>query len=488
MCTRYPKFDKFPLYSLPKLYGWHLMPKQCIKNTGSLYKYFGANWWDLLINKHLPTSKGKVTFKTRNTHAIILINMGVSNVKMTNKETGDVYNVLAGKRATVNNTGNRETTLVSDLKNNLIHPTRIGNILLLLLNVQEVSRDGDHRSILNDSPIFKDFLLMTGIPDKEQYLNTVGIEDMGFVDTQGWKFIDEDKDIKSDFVELLLDQWKAVNPTKRVPYTPGIPKKVQWIWLRRDVKKKEYGALKTKFFKFIDTWIHRNEDFEFNIWTDNPDFQVPSRYEGIVSIKGPNHIAKLLNKLPTEVRSKIQYLYAHHGNVGARSDTLRQVILYFEGGIYADINDAMCMSPLGKLFEKFDYIIGMEPVVYVNNAIIASKKHHPFSKAMIVWLAKNAREFVKEWREDYESNPDSLDPEDAQEEKDDYIVSTTGPIALTSVIFGVMKKGLGKLKNTLILPSSWVYPNYWLPQSSGEWLKPVSIFSHWDGREYLKSK
>ena len=129
--------------------------------------------------------------------------------------------------------------------------------------------------------------------------------------------------------------------------------------------------------------------------------------------------------------------------------------------------------------DKFDYIIGLEPVIYVNNAIIASKKKHPIGKAMISWLSHNAHDFVEEWKEDYK--------DESQDAKDDYIVSTTGPIAMTQAIFGVMKRKNPGLEHSLFLPSAWVYPNYWIAESPSVWLKPVSMFSHYDRRDYLKN-
>src|SRR3990167_6052063 len=96
--------DKFPPYSLPKIYGWHLIPKQNLKETGKIFKYFGANWWDLLLDKKLSLEKEKITLASSKAHAIIFINVGCDEVKMTNVLTGDVYVVRPGKRSMVNNT------------------------------------------------------------------------------------------------------------------------------------------------------------------------------------------------------------------------------------------------------------------------------------------------------------------------------------------------------------------------------------------------
>ena len=106
---------KFPLYSLPRLYGWHMLAKQDIKDTGKIYQYFGANWWDLLMNNLLPVSIGNITVKTKDAHAIIFINLGADSVKMTNLDTGDIYNVMPGKRSMVNNTFDKTVTLILSL-------------------------------------------------------------------------------------------------------------------------------------------------------------------------------------------------------------------------------------------------------------------------------------------------------------------------------------------------------------------------------------
>lgn len=465
---------KFPPYSLPKLYGWHMMAKQDIKDTGKIYQYFGANWWDLLMNNLLPISVGSITVKSKDAHAIIFINLGADSVKMTNTDTGDVYNVMPGKRSTVNNTFDRTITLTCSKPDSKMHLTKIGSIWIILLQIEQV-KQGD--ALIKNSDIFNDFLLMTGVPDKDQYFNTVGIEQLRYHKIDGWKYIGEETGDKLHFAEMLLEQWDKVNPSKRSVAPVGIPKIVQWIWVRKDITKNEYGPLKPVFYKFMNTWVERNPGFQFNIWTDNPNFKVPKQFADIVTIKGPEDIEQLMNKLPEEVRSKIKYLYKNHKNPGGRSDVLRQVILYYEGGIYSDINDGACLAPMEKMMEKYDYIIGMEPVMYVNNAIIGSKKKHPFGQAMIAWLAKNSKDFVEEWDIDYK---------DAEQvEKDDWVVSTTGPIALSEIIFGVMLRKKPGLEHTLILPSAWVYPNYWIAESPGIWLKPVSIFSHYDRRDFL---
>jgi hypothetical protein len=464
--------QKIPLYSLPKLYGWHLLPRQRIPTKGKVHKYFGANWWDLLLNNMLPTHTGTITIPGKKYSNIILVNLGTDYTRLTNTETGDVYAIAPGKRNSVNNLTS-SITLKSDNSKNEMYLTKIGAVGLLLLNVQDLVTG---KSSIKNTDIFTDFLLMNGVVDKDQYLNTVGLESMDAVITQGWTYIDTEQKAKSDFTDDLLEHWKSVNPGKR-SYSKGqIPKAINWIWVRKDIREDSYGALDPKFYKFMRSWIDRNPGFKYNMWTDNPNFNVPEEFKGIITIRGPEDIKKILAKLPKEVRSSITYLYKNHINPAVRSDVLRQVILYYEGGVYADVNDGLCLAPLEKMLEKFDYIIGMEPVMYVNNAILASKKRHPITQAMLAWLAHISKDFVEEWESDY------LDAE--AEDRDDYIVNMSGPIALTYVIFGLLESGK-KLDSTLILPASWVYPNYWIPESPENWLKPMSIFAHYDGRTFL---
>ncbi len=465
--------NKLPPYSLPKIYGWHLLTKQPVRDTGKIYKYFGYNWWDLLYQDKLDLKKGHISVKTQKASAIIFINLGVNIVTMTDTVSGDVYHILGGQKSIVNNTQNKCIKFVSSSKDNLMHLTKISNVWLILLNVQQIKSG---KSKIKYTELAKDFLLMNGIVDKEQYLNSMGLESFDSIDVDDWTVHDTQSLTKSDFTELLLEHWKEVNPFKPTKDNRNIPFKLHWIWLSLDHKGKTFGNIKPRFYKFMDTWIDRNPEFEFNIWTDNPNFEVPEKYREIINVRGPDDIKHVISQLPPTIASKIRYLFKNHSNVGARSDTLRQVILYIIGGLYADINDASCLVSMKKFCQKFDYLIGIEPVMYVNNAIMGSKPKHIIVKNMLAWLAHNSHEFVDEWNHEYKDQP--------QDDRDDYIVSTTGPIALTNVIFGVMLNR--DLKHSLFLPSSWVYPNYWQPNSPTEWLKPISISAHFDARDYLK--
>ena len=36
-----------------------------------------------------------------------------------------------------------------------------------------------------------------------------------------------------DWVQLLDERWKRINPAKKLPKGPTIPHKIHWIWLAR---------------------------------------------------------------------------------------------------------------------------------------------------------------------------------------------------------------------------------------------------------------
>jgi hypothetical protein len=463
--------QKFPLYSLPKILGWHMLVKQKTVSKENK-KHFGYSWWDMLYSGILPVKKGKVLIKTRKVSDVIIINIGIDDVTVANRNTGDIYYVKSGGRSTVNNINESKTvTLMTTSKKTEFHVTSISSIVIVLVGVESAREN----AIPRNCKLFTDFLLMNGIPDKDQYLNTAGIEPLETTDVDGWDY-NADSIMKSEAAELLLEHWKTTNIKTRTKVLVGIPHKIHWIWLSLTPTGEKFGDIKPRFYKFMESWMDKNPTFEFNVWTDNKDFKVPERYKDIITVRGPDDIKNILNSLPVELKKNITYLFKNHPNVGARSDTLRQVILYMMGGMYSDINDGACLVSMKNLCDKFSYIIGMEPVMYVNNAIIGSRKRHTFSKNMLVWLSRNARSFVAEWKEYY--------VDEVQDAKDDYIVGTTGPIALTSVIIAAMMKK--KYPGSLIAPSSYIYPNYWNTVAPSMWLKPVSLTAHYDARDYLK--
>ena len=172
-----------------------------------------------------------------------------------------------------------------------------------------------------------------------------------------------------DWVQLVADRWSEINPAKRLPAGKSIPKKIHWIWLARQPGTP--NPLKPKYTKFMRSWILRNPNSEFYLWTDSSDPGIPTEIKDKVQVMNQDDISDLLNNLPAESRNGAIYMYKKHPNVGSRADTLRQCILYTIGGVYADVNDMLCMIPMEPYMEKFDFMAGLEPMLYVNNAFVA---------------------------------------------------------------------------------------------------------------------
>ena len=76
---------------------------------------------------------------------------------------------------------------------------------------------------------------------------------------------------------------------------------------------------------------------------------------------------------------------------------------------------------------NFNFMAAAEPMLYINNAFVASRPKHPIVRNFLQFIAQNSKDFVNNW-----------DPNLEKEEKDDLVVSQTGPIAFSSIIYGLI--------------------------------------------------
>jgi mannosyltransferase OCH1-like enzyme len=454
-------FKKLPIQSLSKIQGWHLIGK-----NSSYSSNIGLSWNDMMDIEKIPIFNTYLKIKNSKCINVILVNLGDSKITVENMLTKDIYKLNSYKKYNILNNCNK---VYIKCKNNVsMNYTKIGNILLVLFNINFIYKNKDK---IKHTIFVKDFLLSSGITDSIQYIHTIALEPFEYYNTKNWNFIEKCMGNKYEYTKLLLDQWKNVNPYKKVESPrKSIPKKIHWIWLKKNPEKYD-TVLNSEFYKYMKTWIAKNMEYKFLLWTDIDDLKITSEISNYITIKNSNDIMKIIKKLPNDIMKKILYIYKNHPNVGCKSDVLRQIILYYEGGIYSDVNDSACLCSVDSFISKFDYIIGLEPVMYVNNAIIGCCKSHKITKAMIAWLAYNYKNFIKDFS--------YLEKDDI----DDWVVNNTGPIALTSIIYDKLLND--HFSNTCIFPSSWFYPNYMIKKSNIHWLKPVSIFSHYDRRDYL---
>ena len=449
------------------------------QDKGKTFKYFGYNWWDLMYSgiwKHSRYyGRGEFTMISNSVGpGILLINMGEA-VKITNTKTGDVYNLKKYGYSIYNPRQGlaKQNHLKANDDQCIFNMIRCGDARYILVNVQDII---NRKTKVTHTQLYTNFMMACGIVSPDQYYATVGLNAYLMKHSiEGGRIYSED-DSMQEWVGMVSDHWEEVNPSRRLgrlSRVSQIPANIHFIWLSKMPGKPNF--LKLKFKKYVLSWIKRNPECQAYIWTDSSDVGLWPDLKNDIKVMYWKDIQKVVKKLPKKWQTAIFKLFRKHPNVGVRADTLRQVLLYTMGGIYADVNDMACMMPLKRYREKFDFMCGMEPMMYVNNAFIASKRRHIINKNFLEFITQNANLFIEEW-----------DPSLPTEEKDNLVVGETGPIAFSGILFGIMSDQYKKLNNTCIFPCSWIYPNYQIPETPESWIKPMSITAHYDQRDYLK--
>jgi mannosyltransferase OCH1-like enzyme len=128
----------------------------------------------------------------------------------------------------------------------------------------------------------------------------------------------------------------------------NIPKIIHQVWLG--------GAIPDKYKRLRDTWIEKNPDWQYKLWTDEDVDKF-----GLENIEQFNKI----------------------NNLGAKSDIFRYEILYHQGGLYVD-TDFECLKSFDDLLH-LDFFSGTghvnEPEVF--NGLIACKPKHNLIRKII---------------------------------------------------------------------------------------------------------
>ncbi len=116
-------------------------------------------------------------------------------------------------------------------------------------------------------------------------------------------------------------------------------------------------------------------DWVMNFWTDNPDREPPI----------PGMVKRLVTN---EYFLPVLDLYTRSTNYGEKSDLLRFVIMFNEGGLYFD-HDATCLRSLERFADSFDYVSACERLQYHEGideyfapaiGLFLCKPHHPILK------------------------------------------------------------------------------------------------------------
>lgn len=360
----------------------------------------------------------------------------------------------------------------------------IENTIYVLLGLEDLING---RSTIYTSPLFTNFLIANGIPDSSQFMNSLGLNDiiLKIGEPNSKKVFIEEK-FMIDFVYLLNEHW---NNTKKIfqrsktskILIPLIPKVVHWIWLKKDINSREEMKNEIldlhKFSKFINSWMSLNPSYNFMLWTNYEEENIIQKFSRKIEIKNI-----FLNDFSKNISNKgIKKMIFKAPNVALRSDTLRQYILYNYGGIYADINDLECLKSFDFLCENFSYLCGTEPMLYCNNAIIASKPKHFITKRILKFMDLNCDGIFESYNKLIKENSKN---KDFRSILDGWVISKTGPKFYSEILFGFLDSK-ENLNDVLIGPSKMFYPNYKTNKPKNDWICPFSYTAHYDQRTFI---
>lgn len=192
-----------------------------------------------------------------------------------------------------------------------------------------------------------------------------------------------------------------------------IPKIIHQVW------EGKRGAMPARLGLLAETWKEKNPEWEYHLWNGEEMDQL------------------VLNHF-----SDYRLMYNSFSHDVQRWDTIRYMILYVYGGIYADL-DTECFKPLDFLFEDKGVCFGAEPEEHatpqqvsflIGNALMSSDIKCP------VWLL-----ILKEIEEAVNRGYKGLSGQ--------IVLNTTGPLMISRIV-----ADLEKDYDITILPSALVAP------------------------------
>ena len=181
----------------------------------------------------------------------------------------------------------------------------------------------------------------------------------------------------------------------------AIPKIIHQVWEGRTEP-----SMPARLQILARTWQEKNPDWEYQLWNGE-------EMDKLVETHFPEYLS-LYKSFPYSVQ---------------RWDTIRYMILYLYGGVYADL-DSECFRPIDELLEGKTMCFGEEPPsnniypeidLLIGNAFMASE---PKQKG---WL-KVLEEIQEAMKQEY--------PKDGRA-----IIFTTGPLMLSKLFPELQKQG-----------------------------------------------
>jgi len=150
--------------------------------------------------------------------------------------------------------------------------------------------------------------------------------------------------------------------------TDRIDKTIHTIWVGPN-------NLKSCHRRWMKTWKKVNPDFNFIIWTDNPNLVVPEWME----VKCIPCYIFISEWYRDSIKAK-KYAYA--------ADIVRSFVIYAYGGIYLD-TDVRCIKPFDEVLLNNRYMFGYEGTTHIQGGIFGASAYNDYVKRMLDYYLYN---------------------------------------------------------------------------------------------------
>jgi len=165
-----------------------------------------------------------------------------------------------------------------------------------------------------------------------------------------------------------------------------VPKRIHFIW----IGPKPFPR---HSISNLISWKQHHPSWEIFFWTDRNEREPP--------------ISGLQKRLISDLDlGPFQTPFIESNNWSEKSDLLRFMIMYQEGGIYTD-HDVVCKRALDPLSSHYDFVAGYEPLQLYeyslhssfvpNTGLIISRPHHPIMEKVIKRLSDRWEMFGKQF-------------------------------------------------------------------------------------------
>lgn len=214
--------------------------------------------------------------------------------------------------------------------------------------------------------------------------------------------------------------------TNGVPLTEGFPKKIWQTWKTDPLQFEERDSTTAK------TWMQKNPGFRYEVLTDNNDMGYVEQHFGPGGFNRPD-IVEMYRSITATI---------------IKADLLRYMVMYAEGGVYADI-DVEALKPVSRFIpdhrydeRDIDIVIGVEidQPDFKDHPVLGKK-----SQSFCQWtfMARPRLPVMLQLIENIMSWLDTLAKEQkvpvAEVALDfDQVISGTGPSAFTQAIIRQM--------------------------------------------------